>query len=61
MKEVSIRNLLRSKEEKRILTGKISGIEDEYYKYKNIFIYLIIRLSTTSSVIFRYLIFIGKW
>ena len=26
---------MRSKEEKRILTGKISGIEDEYYKYKN--------------------------
>lgn len=38
MKEVSIRNLLRSKEEKRILTGKISGIEDEYYKYKNMYI-----------------------
>lgn len=35
MEELSIRELLRSKEEKRILTGKISGIEDEYYKYKN--------------------------
>ena len=26
---------MRSKEEKRILTSKISGIEDEYYKLKN--------------------------
>ena len=26
---------MRSKEERRILTGKISGIEDEYYKLKN--------------------------
>ena len=26
--------ILRSKEEKRILTGKIIGIEDEYYKAK---------------------------
>ena len=40
MKEVSIRNLLRSKEEKRILTGKISGIEDEYYKYLDLLKYL---------------------
>lgn len=30
--------ILRSKEEKRILTAKISGIEDEYYKYKNEYI-----------------------
>ena len=30
-----MKELLRSKEEKRILTGKISGIEDEYYKFKN--------------------------
>lgn len=29
---------MRSKEEKRILTGKISGIEDEYYKIKNEYI-----------------------
>ena len=35
MKELAIKELMRSKEEKRILTGKISGIEDEYYKLKN--------------------------
>lgn len=35
MNELSIKELIRSKEEKRILTGKISGIEDEYYKLKN--------------------------
>lgn len=35
MNELTIKELLRSKEEKRILTGKISGIEDEYYKIKN--------------------------
>lgn len=35
MNEVAIKELLRSKEEKRILTGQISGIEDEYYKAKN--------------------------
>ena len=29
---------MRSKEEKRILTGKISGLEDEYYKIKNEYI-----------------------
>ena len=29
-----IKELLRSKEEKRILTSKITGIEDEYYKLK---------------------------
>ena len=34
MNEIIIRDLLRSKEEKRILTGKIIGIEDEYYKIK---------------------------
>lgn len=33
MKELAIKELMRSKEEKRILTGKISGIEDEYYKF----------------------------
>ena len=35
MKELAIKELIRSKEEKRILTGKILGIEDEYYKLKN--------------------------
>lgn len=35
MNEMTIKELLRSKEEKRILTGKITGIEDEYYKIKN--------------------------
>lgn len=35
MNELAIKELMRSKEEKRILTGKISGIEDEYYKIKN--------------------------
>lgn len=35
MEELNIKELLRSKEEKRILTGKITGIEDEYYKLKN--------------------------
>ncbi len=35
MNEIAKKELIRSKEEKRILTGKISGIEDEYYKLKN--------------------------
>lgn len=35
MIELSIKELMRSKEERRILTGKITGIEDEYYKLKN--------------------------
>ena len=35
MNELAIKELIRSKEEERILTGKISGIEDEYYKLKN--------------------------
>lgn len=35
LSELALKELLRSKEEKRILTGKISGIEDEYYKFKN--------------------------
>ena len=30
-----MKELMRSREERRILTGKISGIEDEYYKNKN--------------------------
>ena len=34
MNELAIKELMRSKEEKRILTGKIIGIEDEYYKLK---------------------------
>jgi len=38
MEDIHLKELLRSKEEKRILTGKISGIEDEYYKYKNEYI-----------------------
>ena len=33
-----MKELLRSKEEKRILTSKITGIEDEYYKLKNEYI-----------------------
>ena len=35
LNELAIKELMRSKEESRILTGKISGIEDEYYKIKN--------------------------
>lgn len=38
MDELDIKEILRSKEEKRILTGNISGIEDEYYKLKNKYI-----------------------
>ena len=38
LEELSIKELLRSKEEKRILTGTISGIEDEYYKLKDKYI-----------------------
>lgn len=34
LEEFTLKDILRSKEEKRILTGKISGIEDEYYKLK---------------------------
>lgn len=34
MEDLAIKELMRSKEENRILTGKISGIEDEYYKLK---------------------------
>lgn len=33
-----MKELLRSRDEKRILTSKISGIEDEYYKLKNEYI-----------------------
>lgn len=35
LEDLTIKEILRSKEEKHILTGKISGIEDEYYKLKN--------------------------
>ncbi len=35
MKDLSVREILRSKEEQRILTGKIMGIEDEYYKLQD--------------------------
>ena len=35
MNEIKFKELMRSKEEKRILTGKIVGIEDEYYKLNN--------------------------
>lgn len=35
MNEFNFKELLRSKEEKRILTGTITGIEEEYYKVKN--------------------------
>lgn len=38
MEEFDLKEIIRSKEEKRILTGKISGIEDEYYKLKNKYI-----------------------
>ena len=38
MEELNIKEIIRSKEEKRILTGTISGIEDEYYKLKNEYI-----------------------
>lgn len=34
MNELNFKELLRSKEERRILSGKITGIEDEYYKLK---------------------------
>lgn len=35
MSDLVIKELMRSKEENRILTGRITGIEDEYYKIKN--------------------------
>ena len=35
MDEITMKEIIRSKEEKRILTGKIFGIEDEYYKLQN--------------------------
>ena len=38
MENLYIKEILRSKEEKRILTSTITGIEDEYYKFKNKYI-----------------------
>lgn len=38
MNDSYIREIFRSKEEKRILTGFILGIEDEYYKLKDTYI-----------------------
>lgn len=38
MNDLSIKEILRSKEEKRILTSYITGIEDEYYKSDNTYI-----------------------
>ncbi len=38
MENLDIKEIIRSKEEKRILTGNISGIEDEYYKLKDKYI-----------------------
>lgn len=38
LEEIASKEILRSKEEKRILTGYISGIESEYYKLKNEYI-----------------------
>ena len=35
MEDLTLKEILRSKEEKHILTGKISGIENEYYKLKD--------------------------
>ena len=35
LNELALKELMRSRDEKRILTGKINGIEDEYYKIKN--------------------------
>ena len=35
MNELTIKELIRSRDEKRILTGKITGIENEYYKVRN--------------------------
>ena len=35
MNNLALKELIRSKEEKRILTGNIIGIEEEYYKIRN--------------------------
>lgn len=34
LNELPIKELMRSRDENRIITGKISGIEDEYYKFQ---------------------------
>lgn len=34
LEDINLKELMRSKEENRILTGKISGIEDEYYNLR---------------------------
>ena len=36
------KDILRSKEEKRVLTSNIYGIEDEYYKLKNEYYFIIL-------------------
>ena len=38
MENIDKKEIIRSKEEKRILTGTITGIEDEYYKLKGKYI-----------------------
>jgi len=38
LRELIVKEILRSKEEKRILTGNISGIEEEYYRLENKYI-----------------------
>lgn len=38
MENLDLKEVIRSKEEKRILTGTITGIEDEYYKLKGKYI-----------------------
>jgi small subunit ribosomal protein S1 len=35
LEELVIKEFIRSRDEKRILTGKITGIENEYYKVRN--------------------------
>ncbi len=35
MESLSVREILRSKDEQRILTGRITGIEEEYYKLQD--------------------------
>lgn len=38
LENISIKEIMRSKEEKWILTGTITGIEDKYYKLKGKYI-----------------------
>lgn len=35
LNDLALKELMRSRDEKRILTGRISGIEDEYYRARN--------------------------